>query len=258
MAARARQSKRQRGRRPDQPGAALRRGPAAEARRRRAPVAVPDRLPDLRHAERRKVQRRAGLPRADRRPACRQHQSRHRQARLVGGADRPRQDHRHRPLLRHLLQCRRRLPRLDRSGLDQSGDRQALRARPAGHHHPRHGAGAGDAGRSFRHRAAVFGGRRLDGRHAGAGMGIELSGPGLLGLADRHRRPPFIAEHRLPRGRPAGGDGRSRLARRQVYRGRHPPGARASPWRAWPRTSPIFRKPRCTASSAAICRTARP
>ena len=37
-------------------------------------VAVPGRLPDLRHAERRQVQRRARLPRADRRPARRQRQ----------------------------------------------------------------------------------------------------------------------------------------------------------------------------------------
>ena len=110
----------QRGRRPVEPGAALRRRQAAAARRRRAAVAVPDRLPDLWHAERRALQRHPGLPRADRRPACRQHQSGDRQARLVGRADRPRQDHRHRPLLRHLLQRHRRLPGLDRPGLDQS------------------------------------------------------------------------------------------------------------------------------------------
>ena len=101
------------------------------------------------------------------------------------------------------------------------------------------------------------GARRLDGRHAGAGMGVELSGPRLLGAADRHRRAPFLAEHRLPRGRPPGGDGRSRLARRQIYRGRRAPGKRASRWRAWPRTSPICRRRRCTANSAATCRTAR-
>ena len=52
--------------------------------------------------------------------------------------------------------------------------------------------------------------RRLDGRHAGAAMGVELSRARLLGAADRHRRAPLLAEHRLPRGRPAGGDGRSR------------------------------------------------
>ena len=40
--------------------------------------------------------------------------------------------------------------------------------------------------------------RRLDGRHAGAAMGRELSGPRVLGGADRHRRAPLRAEHRLP------------------------------------------------------------
>ena len=37
-------------------------------------------------------------------------------------------------------------------GLDQSGDRQAVGPRFPGHHHPRHGARAGDAARSSRHR----------------------------------------------------------------------------------------------------------
>ena len=46
----------------------------------------------------------------------------------------------------------------------------------------------------------------------------------FCGAADRHRRAPFLAEHRLPRGRPAGGDGRSGLARRQIWRGRQAPG----------------------------------
>ena len=44
-----------------------------------------------------------------------------------------------------------------------------------GHHHPRHGARPGDAARPSRHRHAVRGRRRLDGRHAGAAMGGELS-----------------------------------------------------------------------------------
>jgi len=39
--------------------------------------------------------------------------------------------------------------------------------------------------------------RRIDGRHAGAGMGGEPSGPRVLGCADRLRRSPFGAEHRL-------------------------------------------------------------
>ena len=68
----------------DEPRRALRRRRAAAARRRRVAVAVPDRLPDLRHAERRQVERRADLPRAVRRPACGERQSGHRQAGLVG------------------------------------------------------------------------------------------------------------------------------------------------------------------------------
>ena len=87
----------------------------------------------------------------------------------------------------------------------------------------RHGARPGDAHRPARHRHAVLRRRRLDGRHAGAAMGGELSRARLLGAADRHRRAPLVAEHRLPRGRPPGGDGRSRLARRPLLRGRRQP-----------------------------------
>ena len=122
-----------------------------------------------------RVQRHPGLPCADRRPARRQRPSRHRQARLVGDHGRPRQADRHRPLLRHLRQRDRRLHGLDRPGLDQPGDRQALGPRFPGHHHPRHGARAGDADRPPRHRQPVLRRRRLDGRHAGAAMGRELS-----------------------------------------------------------------------------------
>ena len=95
--------------------------------------------------------------------------------RLVGDHGRPRQADRHRALFRHLPERGRRLHGHDRPGLDQSGDRQAVGPRFSGHHHPRHGAGAGDAARSSRHRHAVRGRRRLDGRHAGAAMGGELS-----------------------------------------------------------------------------------
>ena len=90
----------------------------------------------------------------------------------------------------------------------QPGDRQGLRSRPAGDHRARHGARPGDAARPPRHHDAVLRHRRLARRHAGAAMGGELSRARLLGAADRHRRPPLLAEHRLPRGRPPGGDGR--------------------------------------------------
>ena len=98
--------------------------------------------------------------------------------------------------------------------------------------------------------------RRLDGRHAGAAMGGELSRARLLGPADRRGGAPFGPEHRLPRGRPPGGHGRSRLARRHAISTRARARARASRWRAWARTSPICRRWPCTGSSAATSRTA--
>ena len=95
-----------------------------------------------------------------------------------------------------------------------------------GHHHPRHGARAGDAARSSWHRHAVRGRRRLDGRHAGAAMGGELSAARVLRAADRLRDAPLGAEHRLPRGRPPGGDGRSGMAQRPLSRRGHESAAR--------------------------------
>ena len=84
------------------------------------------------------------------------------------------------------------------------------------HHHRRHGGCAGAPDRPSRHRPAVLRHRRLDGRHAGAGVGRAPHGARVRGRADRHRRLAFLAEHRLPRGRPPGRDGRSRLVRRRL------------------------------------------
>ena len=84
----------------------------------------------------------------------------------------------------------------------------------------RHGPRAGHADRPARHRHPVLRRRRLDGRHAGAAMGGALSGARVFGHAHRHRRAPFLAEHRLPRGRPAGDHGRPGLARRALSRAR--------------------------------------
>ena len=98
-----------------------------------------------------------------------------------------RQAFRHQSLFPDLLECRRRLHGHDRPGVDQSDDRQALWRRLPGRHHPRHGARAGDAHRSSRHRHAVLRRRRLDGRHAGAAMGGELSG---TASSRRCRSPP--------------------------------------------------------------------
>ena len=183
--------------------------------------------------------------------------SRDRQARLVGDHDRPRQADRHRPLLRHLRQHSRRLHGLDRPGLDQPRDRQALRPRLPGHHHRRHGRRAGAPDRSPRHRAAVLRHRRLDGRHAGARMGRALHGARLHGRCRSRRRAwhsaQNIAFHEV--GRQAVMADPDWCGRRYLERRRRAAHA-ASPSRAWPRTSPICRRRRCSASSAATCRTA--
>ncbi len=55
------------------------------------------------------------------------------------------------------------------------GDRQALWPVLPGHHHRRHGAGAGDAARPAGHQGYFLRHRRLHGRHAGAAMGDCLS-----------------------------------------------------------------------------------
>ena len=55
----------------------------------------------------------------------------------------------------------------------------------------------------------------------------------VRGAADRRRDAAFGAEHRLPRGRPAGDHGRSGLARRPLFRRRAPIRGAGSRWRAW-------------------------
>ena len=158
----------------------IRRRSAAQARLRHFAVAIPDRLPDLWRTQRRTVERHPDLSRADRRPARRQHPSRHRQGRLVGYGGRSGPADRHQSLLRDLLERRRRLHGLERAVLDQSADRPAVGPRLSVHHHSRHGARAGDADRSPRHRDAVLRRRRFDGRHAGAAMGVRLSAARVL------------------------------------------------------------------------------
>ena len=71
----------------------------------------------------------------------------------------------------------------------EPGYRQALCDVVSGDHDSRHGAAAEDAGRFARHRAIALGGRRVDGRHAGARMGGELSGDGAV--AQFRSRPPW-------------------------------------------------------------------
>ena len=199
-------------------GRALRRRPAAELdcrRRARARSRSPIR-PTARstpHA----VERHPRLPRADRRSARRQASIRS-PASPAGG----------KPMVgpgqpidtdRYFVIC----PNVIGGCMGTTGPAsinpatgQPWGARLSRHHHPRHGAGAGDAARPSRHRAAVLRRRRLDGRHAGAAMGGELSRARVRALPIATARAPLGAEHRLPRGRPAGDDGRSRLAGRPL------------------------------------------
>ncbi len=140
----------------------------------------------------------------------------------------------------------------------QSGDRPAL-----GHRtfpvitDRRHGAGAEAADRPSRHRQAVLRHRRLDGRRCRCCNGrrpIRSSVFAAVPIADAARHSAQnIAFHEVG---PPGDHGRSRLVRRRLLRRRGAARTAASPWRAWPRTSPICRRRRCTASSAATCRTA--
>ncbi len=60
-----------------------------------------------------------------------------------------------------------------------------LRPRLSRHHRARHGARAGAPARSSRRAGRALRARRLDGRHAGAGMGRDLQGPRVLRGADR-------------------------------------------------------------------------
>ena len=130
--------------------------------------------------------------------------------------DRPRPAARHRALLRDLRQRARRLHGHQRPGRERPRDRPALWPELPGDHDRRHGARPGAADRPPRHRAPVLRARRLDGRHAGAGVGGALPGARVQRGADRERRAPLGAEHRVPRGRPPGDHGRSRLAGRQL------------------------------------------
>ena len=168
----------------------------------------------------------------------------HRQGGLVGHGGGPRPANRHRPLLRHLRQCAGRLHGLDRPAQPARRRRRSVGHRlPAGHH-PRHGARAEDADRPPRHRAAVRGARRLDGRHAGAAMGGELPRRRVRRPADRRCGLSLGAEHRVPRGGAAGDLRRSGLAGRPLLDERADSGARAWRWRACARTSPICRRRR--------------
>ena len=190
--------------------------PCAAARLRPGAHAAPDRLRNLRHAQRGQDQRGDGLPRPDRRSVRRRQAPRHRQGRLVGTHGRPGQADRHRALLRDLRQRARRLHGHHGAELARSRNRQALRPLVPRDHRVRHGPRPGHAARPSRNPGPALRDRRLHGRHAGAGMGGEISGPGENRDSDRDRREALRAEHRLPRGRPPGHHGGPGVARRRL------------------------------------------
>ena len=173
--------------------------------------------------------------------------------RLVGRHDRPRQGLRHRSLLRRQHQPARRLPRHDRTFVDESGDRQAVRVGLSGHHRRRHGADRARVPRRARHRAAGGRRRRIARRHAGVRVGDPLSRSGRRDRRDReHARPP-AAGRRLERDRAQRDHGRSRLAGRPLLRHRTHARTPAWAWRAWSATSRICRRSRSATSSAGGC-----
>ena len=157
----------------------------------------------------------------------RQPSSGDRKIRLVGDHGGTWPADRHRALFRHLPERGRRLHGHHRTGLHQSEDRPALGPRVSDDHHPRHGACPepccsiiSASARSSRSPAARWAAcRSCNGRRA-----IPSACSRLLPLACADA--PLRAEHRVSRGRPPGGDGRSGMARRPLFRHRHQSAAR--------------------------------
>ena len=137
----------------------------------------------------------------------------------MGQPDRPRQAAGHRPLLRHLQQPHRRLPRVDRPVVDRPGHGRGLRDGLPAAGHGRLRDRAPCPARPPRGEAAARGAGRIPRRHAGAAV---VAGPPRGHGPRRHRRrlePPDRPEHRLLGRGPTGDHGRPALPRRALRPG---------------------------------------
>ena len=143
---------------------------------------------------------------------------------------------RHRPVLRRLRQRARRLPGDDRAVVPRART-AAGGGRASRGDRPRPGAGRGRAGRRARHRPLGLRRRRLDGRHAGAGVGGGDARPGgdavLPGLRrGGHGRPDRHADHpagRDPRRPALGAAATTTSPTRRWTASASPAGSRTSP-----------------------------
>ena len=154
----------------------VRQRPPVRARERRRAPRRHDRLRDVGRAQRRSLERRARLPRMDRRqPRLRPRGHGPQRAGLVVRRHRSGLGARHRSVVRRVRQRARRVPGLDRSGVAAPDRRSPVRLALPGRHDPRHGARPGPPDAAPRSRVVARGRRRLDGRDAGSRVGDHVS-----------------------------------------------------------------------------------
>ena len=151
---------------------------------------------------------------------------------------------RHRPLLRHLPEHSRRMPRHHRTEQHQSPDRPALCHRFSRDYRGRHRRSAAAADRSLGHRPAARGRRRIAGRKHGADLGHALRRSAGRRNRGRHLGAADQPGHGLRRRRPQRHPSRSGLSQRAILRIKG-----TARWSVWPSracwdTSPISRAKR--------------